>query len=77
MLFKYFDFKFFFISFAIGILYIYLTNEYKKVIILYPNPTNLDKYTYVDKTNNCFNYELNKVKCPTNNKDYVNINVNY
>ena len=41
MLFKYFNFKYFFISFAIGILYIYLTNEYKKVIILYPNPTNI------------------------------------
>jgi hypothetical protein len=77
MLFKYFNFKYFFISFSIGILYIYLTNEYKKVIILYPNPTNIDKYTYVDKTNNCFNYELNKIDCPRNNKDYVNINVNY
>ena len=74
MLFKYFDFRYFFISFAIGILYIYLTNEYKKVIVLYPNPTNVDKYTYVDKQNNCFQYKLNETKCP---EKYIDINVEY
>ena len=51
MLFKYFDFRYFFISFAIGILYIYLTSEFKKVFVLCPNPTYVDKYTYVDKKN--------------------------
>ena len=71
---KYFDFRFFFISFAIGLLYIYLTNDYKKVIVLYPNPTNLEKYTYVDKTNNCFQYELEETCCP---KDFVDIKVEY
>ena len=74
---KYFNFKYFLISFAVGILYIYLTNDYKKVVVLYPNPTNIDKYTYVDKTNNCFNYELNKRDCPKSDKEYVNINVKY
>ena len=77
MFLKYFNFRYFFISFAIGILYIYLTNEYKKVIIMYPNPMNLEKYTYVDKANNCFQYELDETSCPTNTEHFVDVKVEY
>ena len=77
MLFKLIDFKYFLISLSIGLLYIYLTNEFKKVIVLYPNPHNLNKYTYVDKADNCFNYDLTKSKCPNNIKEYVKVNVQY
>lgn len=77
MLFKFIDFKYFLISLSVGLLYIYLTNEYKKVIVLYPNPHNLNKYTYVDKANNCFNYELQEAKCPYSNKEYVKVNIEY
>ena len=44
MLFKFLDIRYFIVSLCIGLLYIYVSNEYQKVIILYPNPTNLDKY---------------------------------
>ena len=74
MFLKYFNFRYFLISFSIGILYIYISNDYKKTIILYPNPNNIDKYTYVDKANNCFQYELNETTCP--NK-FVDIKVEY
>lgn len=77
MFFQYFDFKYFLISFAIGLLYIYITNEYKKVIVLYPNPHNLNKYTYKDKADNCFKYELEKTKCPSQKENYVNVGVSY
>ncbi len=77
MLFKLIDFKYFLISLSIGLLYIYLTNEFKKVIVLYPNPHNLNKYTYVDKADNCFNYDLTKSNCPNNIKEYVKVNVQY
>ena len=77
MFLKYFSFRYFFISFAIGVLYIYLSDDYKKVIVVYPNPNNVDENTYVDKSDNCFNYELNPETCPTDKKNYVNINVNY
>ena len=77
MLFKFLDFKYFLISLSIGLLYIYLSNDFQKIIILYPNPYNLKKYTYVDKANNCFNYELNEVKCPNKKDNYVNVNINY
>ena len=74
---KYFNVRYFLISFSIGILYIYITNEYKKVIIMYPNPNNVNKYTYVDKANNCFNYKLNERQCPQSSDQYVDIHVNY
>ena len=74
MFLKYFNFRYFLISFSIGILYIYISNDYKKTIILYPNPNNIDKYTYVDKANNCFQYELKETTCP--NK-FVDIKVEY
>jgi hypothetical protein len=74
---KYFKFRYFLISFSIGILYIYITNEYKKVIIMYPNPDNINKYTYIDKANNCFNYRLNERECPKKSNEYINIEVKY
>ena len=51
MFLKYLNLKYFLISFAIGILYIYLTNDYKKVFVLYPNPNHVDKYTFAEKSN--------------------------
>ena len=77
MIFKYLDFRYFFISFAIGILYIYLTNDYKKQIIIYPNPNNVDKYTFVDKADNCFKYSLEETKCPTSSEQYKDVKIEY
>ena len=77
MFLKYFNFRYFFISFVIGIFYIYISNDYKKVIVLYPNPTNLEKYTYVDKANNCFQYSLDETTCPTKRENYVDVKVEY
>lgn len=74
---KYINIKAFLISFSIGLLYIYLTDDYKKVIIMYPTPMNSGKYTYVDKANNCFKYKLKKTKCSSNKDDYVSVGVNY
>jgi hypothetical protein len=74
MFLKYFDFRYFFISFAIGILYVYLTDDYKKVIVIYPNPDNLEKYTYLDKANNCFQYELDETNCA---EDSVEVGATY
>lgn len=77
MFLKYFNFRYFFISFVVGIFYIYLTNDYKKVIIIYPNPDNLDKYTFVDKSDQCFQYELDEIDCPSDSSTYTNVKVAY
>ena len=74
---KYINFKAFLISFAVGLLYIYLTDDYKKVIVVYPTPMNKDKKIYVDKANNCFKYKLNEANCSSNKEDYVNVGINY
>ncbi len=63
-MFKYIDFRIFFISLVIGLFYVYISEDYKKVIIIYPTPDNLEKYQYKDYTDNCFSYNLKEVKCP-------------
>ena len=77
MFLKYVDFRYFFVAFAIGIFYIYISNDYQKVIIINPTPTNIHKYTYVDKADNCFQYELDETTCPKNTENYVNVKVEY
>ena len=64
MFFKYINFRVFFITFIIGLIYIYLNEDYKKIIIMHPTPDNIDKYQYKDKADNCFSYQMKEVKCP-------------
>jgi hypothetical protein len=54
-----------------------LTDDYKKVIIVYPTPMNTEKKLYVDKANNCFKYNLKEATCSSNKEDYVNVGINY
>lgn len=57
-------FDVFLVSFTIGLLYVYLTEQYKQHIIIYPTPDNLDTYQYKDTQNKCFQYELENKNCP-------------
>ena len=54
------------ISFAIGILFIYILGPEIKTIYIYPSPENVDKVLFKDKANNCFNFEEEIVECPRN-----------
>lgn len=58
------------IAFAIGVFYIYVNTSPARKIIVYPGPDNLDKILYRDKSESCFTYEQEKVKCPAN-KDNI------
>lgn len=51
----------FFISFIIGILYIYITTLHKKQIIKIPTP--FSNYTYKDFDNECYKIKINEIKC--------------
>ena len=67
MFFKYINFRIFFITFAIGLFYIYINDDYKKMIVIHPTPDNIGKYQYKDKSDNCFSYQMKEVKCPSEN----------
>ena len=74
-MFKFIDIRIFIISLAIGLFYIYIAEDYKKVIIIYPTPDNIKNTQYKDKTGNCFSYNLKEIKCPLDENLIHNIKI--
>jgi hypothetical protein len=68
MLFDYINFKFFLISLAVGLFFVYIVDTPKKVIFITPNIDNVDKVLYKDNSDKCFKYEATEVTCPSNPK---------
>jgi hypothetical protein len=64
MLLNYISIPIFFISFAIGIFFVYILGPEMKTIYIYPNPENVDKVLFRDKADNCFTFEEHIVECP-------------
>ncbi len=73
MLKNFIHFPLFLVSLAIGLLFVYLNEAPKRVIYIYPNPYNVDKFKYRDDADNCFKYVETKVKCPLDSKDITEI----
>jgi len=65
MLFKYISLPVFIISFAIGLLFVYILGPEQKKIYIFPTPENVDKLLFKDKANNCFHFEEETVDCPS------------
>ena len=65
MFLKYFSFKIFMISLAVGLLYVYLSSPDPTIIYVYPTPDNVEHIEYKDKADNCFKFEANEIACPT------------
>jgi hypothetical protein len=68
MFFDYINSKFFLISLAVGLFFVYIVDTPKKVIFITPNIDNVDKVLYKDNSDNCFKYEPTEVTCPSNPK---------
>ncbi len=61
---NYISLPIFFISFAVGLLFVYLIGPEIKTIYIYPSPENVDKVLFKDKADNCFYFEPEVVECP-------------
>jgi hypothetical protein len=55
----------FVITFIISIIVVYFINPEPTIIYRFPNPNNAGKLAYQDKNKNCYKYEANEVKCPS------------
>ena len=62
---KLINIKVFLISLFFGLIFIYFDNEKKKISV-YPTPSNINSLQFKDKADNCFQYSMEKVTCPSN-----------
>lgn len=53
----------FFIAFALGIFYVYISSPQPRLVIKYPTPYNANKVYYQNDDNMCYKYEAEEVKC--------------
>ena len=66
MLHKYISIPVFLISLTLGLFCVYIMGAEKKVVYIYPSPSNHLKYQYRDNADQCFEYIPDEVKCPMN-----------
>tara|TARA_B100001057_G_C22540168_1_gene829277 strand:+ start:203 stop:439 length:237 start_codon:yes stop_codon:yes gene_type:complete len=59
---------YFFISFFIGLFFVYLSTPTPNIIIKYPTPDNAGKIVYKDESDVCYKYISKEVKCPSDSK---------
>jgi hypothetical protein len=55
----------FIVAFAISVLVVYIIQPAPTVVYKFPNPENVDKYTYKGDDDECYKYKANEVKCPS------------
>ena len=54
---------YFFISFAIGLLLVYIMQPAPKVVVKFPSPYNAGHVTYKDSSDSCYKYDATEVSC--------------
>lgn len=55
---------YFFLSFAIGLLIVYVITPPPQIVVKFPSPFNAGNITYRDKVDSCFVYKADKTSCP-------------
>jgi hypothetical protein len=63
---KYISLPVFFITFIIGMVYIYISAPPTRNILIYPTVDNNSKFQYIDRAENCFKFDAKEEKCPFN-----------
>ena len=64
MLSKFVNVPVFVVSFAIGVLFVYLFTNQTRTIVVYPTHENYSLLQYRDKVGNCYSVEESEVACP-------------
>lgn len=72
---KFLNLPIFICSFIVGVLFVQLSSPSNTIVLVYPTPDNIKHIEYKDKVNNCFVYDVNKIKCPSDQKDIKKIPV--
>ena len=73
MLSKYINIPVFIVSFAIGVLFVYIFTNNNRTIIVYPTHENYNLLQYRDKIGNCYSIEETEVECPSDAKQVSTI----
>ena len=63
---KFIDIKVFLLALFGGLFLSYILAPKKRVIYVYPNPSNTEKLSYKDKADNCFKFQKYEIDCPKN-----------
>ena len=54
---------YFILSFAVGLLFAYISQPRPEVVYKFPSPTNAGHVVYKDKNGQCYKYKYDVVKC--------------
>ena len=75
MLSKYISVPLFFLSFIIGLIFIYFLGPEQKTIYIYPNLQNYMNVQYKDNSDQCFEFKPVAITCPMNPLDIKTVPV--
>jgi len=67
---KFINIPAFIISLSVGLFLVYIGSPRPDIIYVYPNPHNIDKIQYKDKSGSCFGFDSEQVNCPAN-KEFI------
>ena len=73
MISRYISIPAFLISFTIGLFFIYVLGPEMKDIYIYPSPETVNKVLFKDKADNCFYFEEEEVKCPSDKSQILSL----
>ena len=71
-MFKIINIKVFLISLFVGLIFMFFDNNKKKITV-FPTPSNVDDVVFQDVADNCFEYKLEEVKCPSKKSNINNV----
>lgn len=63
-MFEYISFRVFFISFLLGLFFLYVLGAEKKIVYVYPTLTNSSDVLFKDKVGQYFRFKSKEVECP-------------